>query len=138
MPADDAINWELVRLQVRAGEMTRNRICAEHGITAQRLAARIKENRWDVDEDATERDRTILLGWGYRVLERLLIQLAECEMSETGEREGVALGRLMTSLDRMIALETRITGRKPTPRQSREMVELRAKIAKRLDELKIS
>jgi hypothetical protein len=138
MPADDAIKWELVRLQVKAGEMTRNRICAEHGITMQRLAARIRENRWDVEEDATERDRIILLGLAYRVLERLLIQLAEGEMSPTGERESVALGRLLTSLDRTIALETRITGRKPTPRQSREMVELRAKIAKRLDEIKIS
>ncbi len=138
MPADDEINWELVRLQVRAGEMTRNRICAEHGITTQRLAARIRENKWDVDEDATDQDRKILLGWGYRVLERLLVHLAESQMSETGEREGIALGRLITNLDRMIGLEMRITGKKPTPRQSREMTELRAKIAKRLDELKIS
>lgn len=138
MPTDADVNWELVRLQVKAGEMTRNRICAEHGITPQRLAGRIRENKWDVDEDATDHDRKILVGWLYRAFEKQVIHLAEAQMSETGERESVLLGRLATNLDRMIALEIRVTGKKPTARQSKEMTELRAKIAKRLDELKIS
>ena len=60
MPADEQINWEMVRLQVKAGEMTRQRICAAHGITMQRLARRIRENKWDVDEDSTDHDRKII------------------------------------------------------------------------------
>jgi len=137
LPSDDEVSWEVVRLQVKAGEMTRQRICAEHGITMQRLARRIRENKWDVDEDATEQDRRIIIGEMFLAAERQVLHLLEVEMSETGEREGVLLGRLATTLDRLISLDIRVTGKKPTPRQSKEMTELRTKIAKRLDELQV-
>lgn len=135
---EDRIDWERVRLQVKAGEMTRQRICAEHGITMQRLARRIKEMKWDVDQDATDHDRKILVGWLYQVFEKQVIHLFEADMSASGERESMLLGRLALNLDRMIALDIRVTGKKPTARQTKEMTALRAKIAKRLDELKIS
>ena len=137
MPSDDEVNWELVRLQVKAGEMTRQRICAAHGITMQRLARRIRENKWDVDEDASEHDRRIIVGEILLAAELQILHLLETEMSETGERESMLLGRLATTLNRLMALDIKVAGKKPTPRQSKEMTELRAKIAKRLDELKV-
>ncbi|WP_423068502.1 hypothetical protein [Devosia sp. CN2-171] len=137
MLADDDKRWDLVRLQVKAGEMTRNRICAEHGITTQRLAQQIRKNKWDVDEDATEHDRRIIIGELFLATELQVLRLLGAQMSETGERESALLGRLTTTLDRLISLDVRVTGKKPTQRQSKEMTELRAKIAKRLDELKV-
>ncbi len=137
MPADDEIDWDRVRLQVKVGEMTRNRICAEHRITPQRLAARIRENKWDVEEDATEHDRRIIVGELLLATEMQVLRLLGAQMSDTGERESALLGRLTTTLDRLISLDIRVTGKKPTARQSKEMTELRAKIAKRLDELKV-
>ena len=134
----DKVDWQKVRLQVRAGEMTRNRICAEHGITTRRLARRIRENKWDVDEDATDLDRRIIVDELLLATEKQVLHLLEVEMSATGERESLLLGRLVSTLDRLIALDMRVTGKKTTPRQSKEMTELRAKIAKRLDELKVS
>lgn len=136
--SDDKVDWQKVRLQVRAGEMTRNRICAEHGITTRRLARRIRENKWDVDEDATDLDRRIIVDELLLATEKQVLHLLEVEMSATGERESLLLGRLVSTLDRLIALDMRVTGKKTTPRQSKEMTELRAKIAKRLDELKVS
>ncbi len=138
MVSDDKVDWQKVRLQVRAGEMTRNRICAEHGITTRRLARRIRENKWDVDEDATDLDRRIIVDELLLATEKQVLHLLEVEMSATGERESLLLGRLVSTLDRLIALDMRVTGKKTTPRQSKEMTELRAKIAKRLDELKVS
>jgi hypothetical protein len=137
LPADDEIDWERVRLQVKVGEMTRHRICHEHKITMQRLARRIRENKWDVDEDATDHDRRIMVGELLLAAEKQILHLLEVQMSETGERESALLGRLTTTLDRLIALDIKVTGKKPTARQSKEMTELRAKIAKRLDELKV-
>jgi hypothetical protein len=137
VPTDEEIDWEKVRLQVKAGEMTRNRICAEHGITPQRLARRIKEMKWDVDEDATDHDRKILVTWLYRAFEQQIIHLVETGMSKSGEHESMLLGRLALNLDRMIALDIRVTGKKPTARQSKEAIELRDRLRKRMHELKV-
>ncbi len=137
LSSDEQINWELVRLQVKAGEMTRQRICAAHGITMQRLARRIRENKWDVDEDAADHDRKIILGELFLATEKQILHLLDVDMSTTGERESMLLGRLATTLDRLIELDIKVTGKKPTPRQSKEMAELRAKIVKRLDEIKV-
>lgn len=137
MLADDDPRWDVVRLQVKAGEKTRNRICHEHGITPQRLARRIKECKWDVEEDATSQDRRILVGELLLATEKQVLHLLDAEMSETGERESALLGRLTTTLDRLIALDTRVSGGPATARRSKEMTELRTRIAKRLDELQI-
>lgn len=137
MPSDEEVNWEMVRLQVKLGELTRNRICAEHHITPQRLAKRIREKKWDVEEDATAHDRKIIIEKSLTAVEREIDRLLELEMSGDGERVTALLGRLTTTMDRLIALDTKVTGKKPTPKQSKEMTELRAKIAKRLDALKV-
>lgn len=139
MPSDEQIPWEVVRLQVRLGELTRNRICAEHGITPQRLARHIREKKWDVEVDTGEQDRRIIVGKLMLAVEHEIDRIVENRMSDSdGTRETALLGRLTTTLDRLIALETRVRGKPPTPKQSKEMTELRSKIAKRLDALKVS
>lgn len=138
MPSDEQIAWDVIRLQVKLGELTRNRICAEHGITPQRLARHIREKKWDVEGDADAQDRVILVGKLMRALEHEIDRIVENRVIDSdGTRETAMLGRLTTTLDRLITLETRVKGRPPTPKQSKEMTELRAKIAKRLDALQV-
>lgn len=137
LPSDEQIAWNVVRLQVKLGELTRNRICAEHGITPQRLARHIKENKWDVEEDVTGHDRRIVIEKSLLAIEREIDQLLEGSMMDDPEARVALLGKLSTTMDRLIALDARVTGKKPTPKQSKEMTELRAKIAKRLDGLQI-
>jgi hypothetical protein len=137
LPSDEEVNWEMVRLQVKLGEITRNRICAEHGITPRRLAMRIKENKWDVDEDATAHDRKIVIEKSLLAIEREIDRLLEPDMSGDAETRAALLGKLTVTMDRLIALDAKVTGKRPTPRQSKEMTELRSKIAKRLDALKV-
>lgn len=138
MPSDEQIAWEVIRLQVKLGELTRNRICAEHGITPQRLARHIREKKWDVEGDADAHDRVILVGKLMLALEHEIDRIVENRVTDSdGTRETALLGRLTTTLDRLITLETRVRGKPPTPKQSKEMTELRAKIAKRLDALQV-
>lgn len=137
LPSDDKVDWDKVRLDVKVAELTRNQICAKYHITTKRLANRIRENKWDVEEDATVHDRKIIIENLFLAVERQVGHLLEGQMSDSGERESALLGRLVTTLDRLISVDARVTGKKPTQRQSKEMTELRTKIAKRLDELQI-
>ena len=138
MPSDDQVAWDVVRLQVKHGELTRNRICAEHGITPQRLARRIRDHKWGVEPDAGAHDRRIIVGKLMLALEHEIDRIVENRVSDSdGTRETALLGRLTTTLDRLITLEGRVGGKPPTPKQSKEMTELRAKIAKRLDALQV-
>lgn len=138
MPSDEQVAWDVVRLQVKLGELTRNSICAEHGITPQRLARHIREKKWDVEDDATAQDRRIIVGKLMLAVEHEVDRIVESRMSDSdGTRETALLGRLTITLDRLIALEVRVRGKPPTPQQSKEMTELRAKIAKRLDALEV-
>lgn len=136
-PAGDDVKWDVVRLEVKLGELTRNAICRKHGITPGRLAQRIRANKWDVDEDATAHDFTLVLGQLFFALERQADHLTKVDMTGSGDREVATLQRLTATLDRLIGLDRQLNGRKPERRESKEMKELRARIAKRLDELEV-
>jgi len=134
---DDGVDWERVRLEVKLGERTRNAICGEFGITMKRLAERIRINKWDVPEDVTGPDFALVVTQLFFALERQVRHLTKVEMTGSGEREVATLQRLTATLDRLIALDRQVTGRKPERRESKDMKELRTRIAKRLDELEV-
>lgn len=131
-------DWELVRLEVKLGERTRNAICAQYGITTKRLADRIRANKWDVPEDVTAHDHSLVLNQLFFVLERQVQHLTKVDMTGPGDREVATLQRLTATLDRLIALDRQVTGRQSERRESKEMQELRGRIARRLDELGVA
>lgn len=134
---DDGVDWERVRLEVKLGERTRNAICGEYGITTKRLADRIRINKWDVAQDVMGHDFSLVVNQLFFALERQALHLTKVEMTGSGDREVATLQRLTATLDRLIALDRQVTGRKPERRESKEMQELRTRIAKRLDELDV-
>ncbi len=137
-PEGDGVRWDAVRLEVKLGELTRNAICHKYGITPSRLAKRIRTNKWDVEEDSTVHDFALVLGQLFFALERQAEHLTEVNMTGPGDREVSTLQRLTATLDRLIGLDRQLNGgRKPERRESKEMKELRARIAKRLDELEV-
>jgi len=137
-PEGDGVKWDAVRLEVKLGELTRNAICRKYGITPGRLAKRIRANKWDVDEDATAHDFALVLGQLFFALERQADHLTKVEMTGSGDREVATLQRLTATVDRLIGLDRQLNGgRKPERRESKEIKELRARIAKRLDELEV-
>jgi hypothetical protein len=68
------------------------------------------------------------------LLDRMLINL-EREMKNVGEQEVNILGRLVQSMGKLIEIEA-ATGKAVTPRETRDMHDIRSKLIARIDELK--
>ena len=130
-------NWTKVQIEVRAATDTRLTICQRHGISLEQLSEHIRTHKWSVPEERSVEDRALLVRKLLVGLETQLEGLKAGAMAETGDRVAM-LQKLTTTLDKLLEIERQMAGNRPPRRQSREMQELRLKIAKRLDELKIS
>jgi hypothetical protein len=134
---DRCPNWEAVRVAVEAGEMTRVAICRTFRIGRGELARRIKANKWDAAERDDALDRSLLLDGLFWALERQIEQLGKAELVDA-TKEAAVLQRLANSMDELVRLSDKNAGSAPrTARQTKEMMELRQKIARRIDELNL-
>ena len=131
-------DWAAVRLDVELGAMTYNAICRRHRISRGELLRRIRDNRWSVAERDDLASRRIMIDGLFWALERQIDRLGEAELGEDTSKEAAVLHRLATTLEKLIEIDTATTGRKLNPRESREMTQLKTKIAERLDELGIN
>lgn len=131
-------NWATIRQEVETGDSTYIAICRRHRISRGELQRRIRENRWSAPETDDLASRRILVDGLYWALERLIDRMGETELGLDASREAAVLHRLARTLEKLIEIDGRSTGRKPNARESREMAELKTKIAERLDELGIA
>ena len=129
-------NWMLIQQAVRAATETRLSICSRHGISLEQLVEHIRSHKWSVPEDRADEDRALLVRKLMVGLEQQAEGLKDA-MGGTGDKVAT-LQKLTTTLDKLLEIERSLQGNRPPRRQSREMLELRARIAKRLDELKVT
>lgn len=135
MPEESAEpDWSQIRIEVEAAVESRLLICERHRISLEQLTEHIRTHKWDVPEDASEADRLLLVRKLFVGLERQLARLREAMMASPEDQVG-AMQKLTTTLTKLLELERRINANRPERRQSRQMQELRARIAKRLEEL---
>lgn len=127
-------DWTIIRAEVVAAVESRLLICERHGITLEQLTERIRTHKWNVPEDASEADRLLLLRKLFVGLERQLARLREAMVAKP-EDQVSAMQKLTATYTKLLELERRINAGKPERRQSPQMQELRARIAKRLEEL---
>ncbi len=80
-------------------------------------------------------DRDILIGLMLGVLERQITHLENVEMTATGDKEVVVLGKLASTLEKLIDIEDRA---KAPAGQGEDMQALRTKLARRIENLKRS
>lgn len=128
-----ALDWTQMRAVYEADLSTLNALCHHFGISREAVSARATRNRWS-DERRTNDDLKLLdrLMWA---IERLIDRMGQIDLQNSdGSKEAAALGRLVTTLDRMIELRERKIA-KPELKPSAEMVELRKRIDRRLKEL---
>ncbi len=128
-----ALDWTQMRAVYEADLSTLNALCHQFGISREVLSARATRNRWS-DERRTNDDLKLLdrLMWA---IERLIDRMGQIDLQNSdGSKEAAALGRLVTTLDKMIELRERKIA-KPELKPSAEMVELRQRIDRRLKEL---
>jgi len=130
-------NWTTIQIEVRAATDTRLTICQRHEISLEQLAEHIRTHKWSVPEERSVEDRALLVRKLLVALETQLEGLKAGAMGETGDKVAM-LQKLTTTLDKLLEIERQVAGNRPPRRQSREMQELRSKIAKRLDELKVN
>ena len=134
---DRSPDWEAVRAAVEAGEMTRFAICRKFRISRGELGRRIKANRWDVPERDDALDRSLLLDGLFWALERQIEHMGAAELVDA-TKEAAVLQRLASTLDDLVRLGDKNAGSAPrSARQTKEMAELRQKIARRIDELNL-
>ena len=124
-------NWDIVAEDYRWGRLTIPAICRKHGIARNELLQRASKNKWKTLRDAGT-DREILIGMMLGVLEQQIGHLETIEMTQTGEKEVAVLGKLATTLEKLIDIEDRS---KPPAGMGVDMQAMRNKLAQRIENL---
>jgi hypothetical protein len=131
----DRSKWDAVRADFESEELTEAGICSKYGVRRDELWRRARTNRWRTVHREGGLDRLILIRQLFGVLERHIRKLEETEMTEVGEKETTVLGKLVSTMDKLIEIEGR-AGRGNGPEETREMEDIRNKLARRIDRLK--
>lgn len=138
-PEDNAVDWAAVRADYESGEGTVAGISARHGITPSALNWRVRRQLWTPRYRGKGLSRPQIIDRMFRLLERQIIQL-EQDMKETGEKEVAVLGKLATTLEKLIEIDkaesAKMSGSSKSPAQHKDMEELRNKLAQRLAQLR--
>lgn len=129
-------DWAAARADYEAGELSRNEISRKHRIRRVALDRRIRSHHWG-EPDAELSDRQTIIQVLYAVIERHARHLEGTDLTGAGEKEAAVLHKLAVSLDKLITIEAKGGGARPGSRQGKDLLELRAKIARRLGELKV-
>jgi hypothetical protein len=127
-------DWPAIRAEYEDTPRTLDEICARHGITRSALSWRVKRYLWRGRNRTGAVDRPQIIKRLFVLLERQVIQLDK-DMTHTGEKEVAVLGKLASTLEKLIEIDTAAAGR-PRPAQSRKMRDLREQLAQRIEQLK--
>jgi hypothetical protein len=130
--AASGTNWDIVAEDYRWGRLTISAMCRKHRITRNELLQRAAKHKWKTLRDDTT-DRDILIGMMLGVLEQQIGHLETNAMTNSGDKEVAVLGKLATTLEKLIDIEGRSKGPAGT---GENMQEIRNKLARRIDNLK--
>jgi len=83
-----------------------------------------------------EIDRSKLIKRLFKVLEGQITQLEKNNMANSGEKEVALLGLITRNLDKLIDLDQKEGGNKPSKKRRNEFDELRKKLSERIEHLK--
>jgi hypothetical protein len=127
-------DWVTIQAEYEGGEGTLDDICARHGISRSALSWRVKTHLWSMRNRTGHVGRPQIIARMFRLLERQIIQL-EQDMTETGEKEVAVLGKLASTLEKLIDLDKAATPPKPAA-QHKDIQDIRNKLALRIAQLK--
>lgn len=125
------IDWELVRRDYEAGQMTINALGRAHGVTRGQIEGRAKRAKWHRPGGATH-DRKILIHKLMTLLERQLDGLGQ-KMNENNTLESKVLSDIVRDLDRLIEIEKAELGAGGKDGENGEMTSLRFKLEARIN-----
>jgi len=125
-------NWDLVAVDYLYDHMTIPALCRRHRISRGELLRRAARHKWKTLRQH-DTDRLILINEMLGVLELQIGHLEEAKMTQTGEKEVAVLGKLATTLEKLIDIEDKSKAPAGT---GENMQELRNKLARRIENLK--
>jgi hypothetical protein len=128
------IDWQAVRGDYEGRVGTIAEIARRYGISTKTLNTRAVIDGWAMRNIRRTIDRGAIIARMFRVLERQIIQL-EKDMTQTGDKEVSVLGKLASTLEKLIDIDTANKPQQPTA-QVEDMKELRNKLAQRIAQLK--
>jgi hypothetical protein len=129
-----AIDWDAVRRDYEGRRGTTAEIARRYGTATKTLSTRATVGGWVRRNIRHSVDRSGIIARMFRVLERQIIQL-EKDMTQTGEKEVAVLGKLASTLEKLIDIDTAAKPQQPTA-EVEDMKELRNKLAQRIAQLK--
>jgi len=128
------VDWQAVRTDYEDGNGSLEEICRRYSITRSGIAWRVRQQLWSPRRSQPEAQRPLIIKRMFRLLERQIKQLEE-NMTETGEKEVAVLGKLASTLEKLIDIDKAASPPKP-PAQRKDMQGLRNKLAQRIAQLK--
>ena len=128
--------WESVGIDYAANELTILQILRKHDLTKGEFAYARQQLAW-TRRKTPQVNRQKIIKRLFRLLDGMLtkLEVQQTTMTTTGEREVTVLGRLIHSMGKLIDIET-ATNIEATPRQTKDMHDIRRKLVERIEELK--
>ena len=125
--------WEAVGYDYAAAELPLRQMLLKHDLTQGEFNYAKSQLGWK-RRKTPQVNRKQIIKRLFRLLDRMLAKLEE-EMTIAGEKEVNVLGRLVQSMGKLIEIEA-ATGTSVTPRQTKDMNDIRSKLVARIAELK--
>jgi hypothetical protein len=131
LPARD---WAVIRPEYEGDGGTLEEIAARHHTSVRTLLRHAKEEGWLPRSAKRRVDRSAIIVRMFRVLERQIIFLDK-DMKQSGEKEAAVLGKLASTLEKLIDIDNAASPGTPAVQQH-DMKELRHKLARRIAQLR--
>ena len=140
---EDVELWGKIKHAYETTDEPGESIAKRFGVTRSALYHRAKRDLWRTRNRSVAVDRPLIIKRMFRLLE-LQMEDLEGRMQELGKTEGRAgeremtlLGKLAGNLERLIKLDSTVSGNTVRrQRTAKEIADMRKKLARRLDELK--
>lgn len=132
-PEQPDARWAAVGIDFVAN-LPLTEVCLKHGVTSDQLEDARRRFHWRRRRLGRPVGRHSIIKRLFRLLDRQIAHM-EDEMKTTGEKEAAILGRLVGTLGKLIEMEgdaAKTTKRRTT----KEMVDIRDKLIRRIEELK--
>ena len=125
--------WEDVGFDYQANELHLQQVLTKHDLTRGELNYALLRFGW-TRRKSPQVDRKKIIKRLFDLINRMLTEL-EGQMTATGEKEVAVLGRLVQSMGKLIEIEA-ATNTAATPRQTKDMHDIRRKLVERIEDLK--
>lgn len=129
---------EIVRGHYERSDLTLAQIAKTSGVPVDQIRQLAEKNRWsNEDREDPHFDTRLMLARLFEAMEGEITRL-EARMREDDKTSEIAtLGRLAHAMDKLLALDGMLAKRKGPTRESIEMIELRQRIVRRMQELDV-